>query len=48
MKDLMGIVFILIILFFVWFFFIGPNKDTEKPFIKPAAPVDTGATYGPQ
>ena len=48
-DHLKGIIFILVILWFVWFFTGGQNKPgTDKPFIKPAAPVDTGEKYGPQ
>ena len=48
-KHLMELVFVLIILWFVWFFTGGQYRpDTDKPFIKPAAPLDTGEKYGPQ
>ena len=48
-QHLKGLILILIILWFVWFFFGGPQRDTKNdPFIKPAAPIDSGQTYGPQ
>ncbi|MFA6324701.1 MAG: hypothetical protein WCX46_00515 [Candidatus Paceibacterota bacterium] len=48
-EHLKGIIVILIVLWLVWFFAGGPEKgQTDKPFIKPAAPLDTGETYGPQ
>ncbi len=48
-KHLMEVVLVLVVLWFVWFFTGGPQRaDNDKPFIKPAAPIDTGETYGPQ
>ena len=48
-DHLKGIIIILVILWFVWFFTGGPQRaGNDKPFIKPAAPIDTGEKYGPQ
>ena len=48
-QHLMEIIFVLVILWFIWFFTGGPGRaGNDKPFIKPAAPVDTGEKYGPQ
>ena len=48
-KHLMELIFVLIILWIVWFFAGGPQRaGNDKPFIKPAAPIDTGEKYGPQ
>ena len=48
-EHLRGIIIILIVLWFVWFFTGGPQRlGNDKPFIKPAAPLDTGEKYGPQ
>jgi hypothetical protein len=46
-NHLKGLLFILAILWVVWFFW-GAKKDTDKPFLKPPAPIDTGEKYGPQ
>lgn len=49
MKHLLELVGLLIILWLVWFFLGGANsKDTDKPFLKPPAPIDSGEKYGPQ
>jgi len=49
-NHLRGLIFILILLWFVWFFTGGPNKYESKagPFIKPPAPINTGEIYGPK
>jgi len=48
-DHLKGLIIILIILWLVWFFTGGPSRgDTDKPFLKPPAPLDTGQKYGPQ
>lgn len=47
-DHLKGLIFILAILWIVWFFWGGVKKDTDKPFLKPPAPIDTGEKYGPQ
>lgn len=48
LKDLKWLIFILVILWLLWFFTGGPERNTgDKPFIKPANPLDSGETYGP-
>jgi hypothetical protein len=48
-QDLLKLIGILAILWIVWFFMGGANsQDTDKPFVKPPAPIDTGIKYGPQ
>ena len=48
-EHLKGIIIILIVLWLVWFFTGGQHSpDTDKPFLKPPAPLDTGIKYGPQ
>lgn len=47
LNHLKGLLFLIAILWFVWYLAIGPSaKDTDKPFIKPPAPIDTGEKYG--
>ncbi len=49
MRDLKWLIGILIVAWFLWYFAIGPNRQSsEKPFIEPAQPLGTGATYGPK
>ena len=45
MNDLKLFILIIIVLWIVWYL-IG-HAGGSKPFIKPAAPLDTGETYGP-
>jgi len=48
MDDLKAVIFILILLWIIWFVAGGASQvGMEGPFIKPAAPIDTGQTYGP-
>ena len=49
-NDLKWLIFILIGLWLVWFFTGGPQRyeSQQGPFIKPPAPLDTGAIYGPK
>ena len=49
-DHLKWFLFLLIGLWFVWFFTGGPQRyeSTAGPFLKPAAPLDTGAVYGPK
>lgn len=51
-DHLKWLIFVLIGLWFIWFFTGGPQKvnqnDLNKPFIRPAAPLDTGEVYGPK
>ena len=48
-NELKGFILILIVLWLVWFFTGGPQRaGNDKPFIKPAAPIDTGEVYGPK
>ncbi len=49
MGDLKAVIFILILIWIVWFIMGGARQDpaVENPFIKPAAPIDSGKTYGP-
>lgn len=50
MKALKWFIGAFIILWILWFIFVGPEKAgerAEKPFIKPAAPLDSGEVYGP-
>ncbi len=47
-KELMGFILILILLWIIWFFTGGPSRsDKDKPYVNPAAPISTGDTYGP-
>lgn len=49
MRDLLGLILILAVLWVLWFFTGGAgSKDTDKPFLKPLSPVGTGEKYGPQ
>lgn len=48
MDHLKQLIILLIVLWFIWYFAIGPNKDSSKPFINPPAPISTGGVYGPQ
>jgi len=49
-NHLRGLILILILLWFIWFFTGGPQKYESKagPFLKPPAPIDTGEIYGPK
>lgn len=48
LKDLGMFILIFIAFWFVWYFTGGPSRtDLSKPFIKPASPIDSGQTYGP-
>lgn len=46
-KDLKWFVFIVIVLWVLWYITGGPShfESVNKPFIKPAAPIDTGEVY---
>ena len=49
LKHLGELIIFLVILWLVWFFMGGAqHAGNDKPFIKPAAPIDTGEKYGPQ
>lgn len=50
LKDLKWLIGIMVIIWFVWFFTGGPQRfeRNSKPFLRPAAPIDTGETYGPE
>jgi hypothetical protein len=45
LDDIKWFLIIFAILWVVWFFTGGPARFENKPFIKPAAPIDTGETY---
>ncbi len=49
MGDLKAVILILVLIWIVWFIMGGARQDpaADNPFIKPAAPVDSGKTYGP-
>ncbi len=48
MTDLKWAIGLLVVLWFAWYFTGGSTSpNTDKPFIKPAAPLDTGEVYGP-
>ena len=48
LKDLKWIIALFIALWVLWLYTGGPARMTKNnPFIKPAAPLDTGKTYGP-
>ena len=48
LKEIGLFILLFIAMFIVWFFTGGPVRtDINKPFIKPASPIDTGETYGP-
>jgi len=48
-QHLMEVILVLVILWFIWFFTGGQYRaSNDQPFIKPAAPLDTGEKYGPQ
>lgn len=48
LKDLKWLLLILLVLWLIWFFTGGVNRgNSDKPFIKPSAPLDSGETYGP-
>ncbi len=46
-QDLMFLLAAIIIGFVIWFYTGGPARFNNKPFIKPAEPIDSGETYGP-
>ncbi|MCX6755250.1 MAG: hypothetical protein NT068_01765 [Candidatus Nomurabacteria bacterium] len=47
MDHLKELILFFIVLWFVWYLLIGPNKDSNKPFLNPPAPISTGGAYGP-
>ncbi|MCX6753162.1 MAG: hypothetical protein NTW62_02350 [Candidatus Nomurabacteria bacterium] len=47
MDHLKQLLLLIVGLWFLWYFMIGPNKDSTKPFINPPAPLSTGDKYGP-
>lgn len=48
-PDLKGLLFILLLVWLAWYFVGGKDraKNTDKPFLYPAAPIDSGEAYGP-
>jgi len=48
LTDLKWLIFVIIIIWFVWFFTGGPERERSQHglFLKPPAPLDTGETYG--
>lgn len=44
-KELKWFFIILLVMWVIWFFTGGPARYENKPFLKPAAPLDTGETY---
>jgi len=51
MGDLLGIIGVIILIWFIWLFTGGParyEKENPGPYIKAPAPLDTGETYGPK
>ncbi len=49
MSDLKVLIFIIIGIWIIWFISGGARhpEATQGPFIKPAAPLDSGEIYGP-
>jgi len=48
-PDLAWLLFMILVLFLAWTFAGGKDraKNTSKPFLYPASPVDSGDEYGP-
>lgn len=48
-KDLIMLIIVLVVLWFLWLFTGGPARVQNKnaPFIQPLEPVGTGEVYGP-
>ncbi|MEK7581879.1 MAG: hypothetical protein AAB488_00925 [Patescibacteria group bacterium] len=49
MRDILGFLFIMTILWFVWYFTGGPERAStwnSGVFIKKVQPLDTGESYG--
>jgi hypothetical protein len=49
LNDLKWVIIILVGIWIIWFVNGGARRDeaTAGPFIKPAAPLDSGKIYGP-
>ena len=49
LKELKWLLIILVVMWVIWFLTGGATKfESQKPFIKPAAPLDSGEVYGPK
>ncbi len=47
MKEILGLILIIIVLWFLWFFTGGPQRAQmeQGKYMRPLPPVDTGDTY---
>jgi hypothetical protein len=45
LKELKWFLFVLLVLWVIWFLTGGPARFENKPFLKPAKPIDTGQPY---
>ena len=48
-SEIVKVLLILLLIFLAWFFFGGKDRatNTNKPFLHPAAPIDSGEEFGP-